>query len=170
MSLYCICHCRHRVCVRVICLWLPEEADIEQYCHPSDCHCLCFGHITYWWDSLILAPTSIGGRVVGGRMGDSPFQQDDLTSCLQLGMKSFHSQSVPFTHAQVQAHADAHTWPTRLQTGCWGDSWANEAILRWDHCRTLKFLFPLQNCRMSGWRLASFGLGYIIVPHPQQRK
>lgn len=61
---------------------------------------VCFIHIVCRWDSLRLAPTSIDVQWEGvaSGWGESPSQQDDLTSCLQLGKKktkktSFHSWS-----------------------------------------------------------------------------
>lgn len=118
---------------------------------------VCFIHIVCRWDSLRLAPTGIDVRVwegVASGWGESPFQQDDLTSCLQLRkkktkkppqlsfMKSIHSHMRVLRHV----HTNTHTYnPTCLLMGCWGDSCANEAIFRWDHCRMPWLLFPFQN-------------------------
>lgn len=60
-------------------------------------------HIIQCWDSLSLAPTSIGGRVGGcyGRGGweDSPFQQDDLTSLSAAQEEDF--SFMKFTHSHI---------------------------------------------------------------------
>lgn len=57
-------------------------------------------------------------------------------------MKSIHSHMRVLRHV----HTNTHTYnPTCLLMGCWGDSCANEAIFRWDHCRMPWLLFPFQN-------------------------
>lgn len=118
---------------------------------------VCFIHIVCRWDSLRLAPTGIDVRWEGvaSGWGESPSQQDDLTSCLQLGekkqkkpqlsfMKSIHSHMRVLRHV----HTNTHTYnPTCLLMGCRGDSCANEAIFRWDHCRMPWLLFPFQNSK-----------------------
>jgi len=72
------------------------ETDIGRYRHQSGCHYFVLhplmgfiknGAKQYWW---------AGGR--GWRVGDSPFQQDDLTSCLQL---SFIHKVCVFTHTST---------------------------------------------------------------------
>lgn len=59
-------------------------------------------------------------------------------------MKSIHSHMRVLRHM----HTNTHTYnPTCLLMGCRGDSCANEAIFRWDHCRMPWLLFPFQNSK-----------------------
>lgn len=79
------------VCVNVHYVVTPSCLLREADAGLSGCH-HCVLRPVNGWDPLRLVPPSSGGRQ--GEVlwvEDSPFQHDDLTSCLQLRKKSFHS-------------------------------------------------------------------------------